>query len=209
MHTLTLALTGLAALHWACTALRSFYSTREEDELRRQAAQLSAQLRRLRRSRVAQEQRAEQLAAHLRSKVRGNQILWEAVESLTCALFEARAHTGALGQRCDWERSAGFHQYHRSVALAQDLSAAELKLAEARGERLALAGDHCGLRAALERLTSTHGRLEQNHAQLQLRIKAREESEREIRRRILEGADVGDSRAASFQQSLFVPPRSF
>lgn len=208
MHTLTLALTGLAAFHWAFTALRSYYSTKEKDALRRQVSELSVQLRRLKRSRVSQEQRVDQLAAHVSSKVRGNQILWEAVESMTCALFEARAHTGVLCERYDWERSIGFHSYNNSVVLAQDLNAAELKLANARREKLALARTHCSVRAALERLTSVHGRLEENYAHLQVRLNADVESEREMKRKILEGTNVGDSRATSFHGSLFPPERS-
>lgn len=208
MHTLTLALTGLAAFHWAFTTLRSYYSTKEKDALRRQVSELSVQLRRLKRSRVSQEQRVDQLAAHVGSKVRGNQILWEAVESMTCALFEARAHTGVLCERYDWERSIGFHSYNNSVVLAQDLNAAELKLANARREKLSLARTHCSVRAALERLTSVHGRLEENYAHLQVRLNADVESEREMKRKILEGTNVGDSRATSFHGSLFPPASS-
>lgn len=203
MHTLTLALTGLAAFHWAFAVLRSYYSTKEKEALRRQVSQLCVQLRRLKRSSVAQEQRADQLAAHISSKVRGNQILWEAVETMTHALFEARARTGVLCERYNWERSIGFHSYNNSVVLAQDLNAAELKLANARREKMALAGNHCNLQAALEKLTSMHGRLEENYARLQERLKAEVESKGEKKRKFLEGTNVGDYRATSFHGSPF------
>lgn len=209
MHRLTLAVTGLAAFHWVFALLRSYYSTKEKEALRRQVNELSVQLRRLKRSRVAQEQRADQLAAQVSSKVRGNQILWEAVESMTHALFEARAHTGVLCERYNWERTIGFHSYNNSVVLAQDLNAAELKLANARREKMVLAGNHCSVQAALERLTSIHTRLEENYARLQLQLKANVESEREMKRKFLEGASVGDSRSTSFHGSLFPPSGSF
>lgn len=209
MHTLTLALTGLAAFHWAFALLRSYYSTKEKDALRLQVSELTVQLHRLKQSCATQEQRADQLAAHVSSKVRGNQHLWEAVESMTHALFEARAHTGVLCERYDWERAIGFHSYNNSVVLAKDLNAAELKLANTRREKLALTGHHCSMQAALERLTSMHARLEDNYARLQVRLKADVESEREMKKKFLEGTNVGDSRATSFHRNLFSSAGTF
>lgn len=209
MHTLTLALTGLAAFHWAFILLRSYYSTKQKEALRRQLSELSVHLRRLKQSRVAQEQRTDQLAAHVSSKVRGNQIMWEAVENMTHALFEARAHTGVLCERYDWERAIGFHSYNNSVVLAHDLDAAELRLANTRREKMVLAGNHCSVQAALQRLNSMHARLEENYARLQVRLQADVKSEREMKRKLLEGTNVGDSRAMSFHGSLFPPSGSF
>lgn len=209
MHTLTLALTGLAAFHWAFTLLRSYCSTKEKDALQQQVSELTAQLRQLKRSRFAQEQRAHKLAAHVSSKVRGNQVLWEAVESMTNALFEARAHTGVLCERYDWERTIGFHSYNNSVVLAQDLNAAQLKLVHARSEKQALIGKHCSMQATLERLTSVHALLEDNYTRLHARLKADLESERELKKTFLEGTNMGDSRAAPFHRNPFCPSGSF
>lgn len=209
MHTLTLALTGLATFHWAFILLRSYYSTKEKEALRQQVSKLTVHLRRLKRSHVAQEQRADKLAAHVSSKVRGNQILWEAVENMTNALFEARANTAVLCERYDWERAIGFHSYNNSVVLAHDLDAAELKLANARREKMVVDGNLCSVQAALHRLNSMHARLGENYARLQMRLEADAESEREMKRKLLEGTNVGDSRATTFHGNRFLSSGSF
>lgn len=166
MHKLTLALTGLAAFHSAFILARSYYNNKEKAALLRQVMDLNTKLHRLKENCALQEQHMKELTTDMNCKISENKTLWEEVESLTCALFDAKAHTHLLVERYDWERSIGFNSYSNSNVLTQDLNNGELKLANTRREKLALAGNHYNIQVVLERLTSMYSELEENSEKL-------------------------------------------
>lgn len=166
MHKLTLALTGLAAFHSAFILARSYYNKKEKDALLRQVMELNMELHRLKENCASQEQRMKELTTDMNSKISENKTLWEEVESLTCALFDTKAHTNLLVERYDWERSIGFNSYSNSNLLTQDLNNGELRLANTRREKLVLTGNHYNIQAVLERLTSMYSELEENSEKL-------------------------------------------
>lgn len=178
MHKLTLALTGLAAFHSAFILARSYYNKKEKDALLRQVMELNMKLHRLKENCALQEQCMKEMTTNMNSKISENKALWEEVESLTCALFDAKAHTNLLVERYDWERSIGFNSYSNSNILTQDLNNGELKLANTRRDKLVLAGNNYNIQAVLEKLTSMYSELEENSEKLHGQFKTDMESER-------------------------------